>query len=343
MYAIDPPPTSVSVELENSILKVLAWFDLFHYPLPAGEILFFLDRMISPEELKIPLQQLVNDKMIFLHEGYYSLENRPDLVIRRTRGNERARHMLRTAHRIGRLLYHFPFVRGIFISGSLSKNFADEKADIDFFIVTRANRLWIARTAMHLFKKLTYLWGGQHWFCMNYYIDEDALQIREQNYFTAIELITLMPICGDGAIGNLFNENNWATKYFPRYAEKTPIHGGAGKKYGVKRLLERVFNNRMGDRLDEYLFKLTSRRWKEKEDKHRLNIKGGRMGLDTGKHFSKPNPSFFHKSILERYEQKLEIVFADRERLQAMRYALPVAGTDAQPLFQVDGPRRAIH
>ncbi|AXY75687.1 hypothetical protein D3H65_17630 [Paraflavitalea soli] len=342
MYAIDPPPTSASVELESSILKVLAWFDLFHYPLPAGEIRFFLDRMISAEELKVSLQQLVNDKMIFLHEDCYSLENDPALVVRRTRGNVRASRMLRTAHRIGRLLYHFPFVRGICISGSLSKNFADEKADIDFFIVTRANRLWIARTAMHLFKKITYLWGGQHWFCMNYYIDEDALEIREQNYFTAIELITLMPVCGERAIGQLLSENNWAARYFPRYTEKKPLHGDATKRYGVKRLLERLFNNRLGDRLDEYLFALTSRRWKQKEEKYRLNIKGERMGLDTGKHFSKPNPSFFHKSILEKYDQKLETVSANRERLQSTHFALPVAGTDAQPMFIVDEPRRAI-
>ena len=58
------------------------------------------------------------------------------------------------------------------MSGSLSKHFADEKSDIDFFIITSANRLWIARTCMHLFKKVSYIAGKQHWFCMNYYVDE---------------------------------------------------------------------------------------------------------------------------------------------------------------------------
>ncbi len=330
MYAIDPPPTSASVELENSILKVLAWFDLFHYPLPQEEILSFLDRKASIEELKRSLQQLVNDKMIFLHQGYYALENKPELVVRRTRGNERARSMLKTAHRVARLLYHFPFVRGICISGSLSKNFADEKSDIDLFIITRGNRLWIARTVMHLFKKLTYLCGRQHWFCMNYYIDDKTLEIREQNFFTAIELITLMPVCGDAAIGQLFRENNWAANYFPHYAEKTPLWEDTGKGYLVKRLLERMFNNRIGERLDDYLLKLTSRRWKQKEDTYRLNIQGRRMGLDTGKHYSKPNPAFFHKSILEQYHQKLQAVFARRAKLQTAQYEFQGAGSGIQ-------------
>jgi len=330
MYAIDPQPTSASIELENSILKVLAWFDLFHYPLPPGEILFFLDRKVSPEELRGSLQQLVNEKMIFLHEGCYSLENKPDLVVRRTGGNERAKHMLQTAQRVARLLYHFPYVRGVCISGSLSKNFADEKADIDLFIITRGNRLWIARTVMHLFKKLTYVCGRQHWFCMNYYIDDEALEIREQNYFTAIELITLMPVCGDAAIGQLFRENNWAANYFPHYTEKTPLREDTGKRYRVKRLLERMFNNRMGDRLDEYLLNLTTHRWKQKEDKYKLNVQGRRMGLDTGKHYSKPNPSFFHKSILEKYQQKLEAVFTRRSKLQTAHYELRSVDSVAQ-------------
>lgn len=330
MYAIDPPPTSESVELENSILKVLAWFDLFHYPLPPGEILNFLDRKVSHDELKGSLQQLVNEKMIFLHEGCYALENKPDLVVRRIKGNERARSMLQTAQKIARLLYHFPYVRGICISGSLSKNFADEKADIDLFIITRGNRLWIARTVMHLFKKLTYLCGRQHWFCMNYYIDDEALEIREQNFFTAIELITLMPVCGDAAIGQLFRENNWAANYFPHYTEKMSLQEGSGKQYRVKHLLERLFNNRMGDRLDEYLLKLTTRRWKQKEDKYRLNIQGRRMGLDTGKHYSKPSPHFFQKSILEKYQQKLEAVFARRVKLQTADYGLQSASSGVQ-------------
>ena len=88
------------------------------------------------------------------------------------------------------MLFQFPFVRGVFISGSLSKRCAAEKEDVDYFIVTSANRLWIARTIMHLYKKLTYLRGRQDRYCMNYFIDEEALEIKEKNIFTAVEMIT---------------------------------------------------------------------------------------------------------------------------------------------------------
>lgn len=302
---------------ENSILKVLAWFDLFNYPLTLAEIHFFLDRPLAQDELKGLLKGLVEEGIVFRPGGFYSLQDDEELAIRRTRGNQRAEQLLVIAHRVSRLLYHFPYVRGIGISGSLSKNFADEKADIDLFIITSSNRLWIARTAMHLLKKLSFLLGRQHWFCMNYYIDEEALLIDEQNIFTATELITLMPVCGNGVISHFFTANNWAKNYYPSYTTKVPFYKDPGKGYWIKRLAEYLFNNRLGDRLDDYLMKVTTRRWKEKEEKHLLNMRGVRMGLSTGKHFSKPKPGFFQKGIFEQYHQKLEAVYAKREKLQA--------------------------
>ncbi len=120
------------------------------------------------------------------------------MVKRRQQGNLRAEQLLPKAMKIGRFLSVFPYVRGIGISGSLSKMYAHEKADFDFFIITKANRLWIARTFMHLFKKLTFLTGKQHYYCMNYYLDEKALKLRDQNIYTAVEAITLIPVSGKG-------------------------------------------------------------------------------------------------------------------------------------------------
>ena len=294
----------------NSILKVLAWFDLFNYPLTEEEILFFLDHKADRHEFTRALEQLVEERMVFRLADYYSLQEDIYLAARRNKGNIHAKHLLSIAHRVARILYYFPFVRGIGISGSLSKSFADEKADIDLFIITSSNRLWIARTAMHFFKKLTYLVGKQHWFCMNYYIDEEALQIKEKNIFTATELITLMPICGNGSVSHFFQANEWAKNYYPSYADRIPLYKDNGKGYWIKKFLEYLLDNRLGNRLDQYLMRVTTRRWKQKEEKHLLNMRGVRMSLSTDRHFSRPNPVYFQRSIMEQYQQKLDAVYA---------------------------------
>ena len=218
--------------------------------------------------------------------------------------NRRAAQLLPKAIRIGRFLYRFPFVKGIGISGSLSKNVADEKADIDFFIITKANRLWICRTLMHLFKKLTFLAGRQHFYCMNYYIDEEALLLHEQNIFTAIEIRTLLPVSGEAAFRQFFSVNQWVNNWLPCHPLR-PTAAEQTRESTGKRFIEWIGDNRMIDRIDNYLMQITGRRWQRKEKRGKRNKKGQRMGLATGKHFARSNPGGLKEKILSRYEEKL--------------------------------------
>lgn len=292
--------------LQSSILKVLAYFDLFNYPVSAEEILFFLDQEVPASELNEVLEALTAGKYLFRLGTFYSLRNDPQVAARRIKGNKHAAELLVIADRVSRFLYQFPYVRGVGISGSLSKHYADENADIDYFIITRSNRLWIARSFMHLFKKWSFLTGKQHWYCMNYYVDEEALEIEEKNIFTATELITLLPACGNGGLVKFFDANDWATDYFPHYRQRkreAPVYPPPSL---LKRALEKIFDNRAGDRLDDFLRRLTSQRWKNKEERGVLNDKGNRMSLKTSKHFSRPNPEVFQQKILDIYSDRLK-------------------------------------
>lgn len=293
-----------AADTEKSILKVLVYFDIFEYPLTLKEIKDFLDKEINDEELKLTLEKLIQAGYIWLHDSLYSLQNNYALVDRRRNGNRKANQLLAKANEITKLLYNFPYVRAVAISGSLSKNFADENADIDYFIITKANRLWIARTLMHLFKKLPFLKGRKQFYCMNYYVDEVQLQIEEKNIYTATELVTLIPMAGNGSMKKFFESNLWALSYFPnKYIPD--LKNIFAKANWVKKTGEFVFNNRWGNCLDNYLMKLTTRRWKIKEVEKRLNTKGERMGLKTSKHCSKPTPIFFHDSFLKKYEKRM--------------------------------------
>jgi hypothetical protein len=293
------------VQHEQSIIKALAYFDIFSYPLTLDEIHHFLDQTVSRDDVLLTLQQLVDDNRVFRMGSFYSLQQDLSLRARRTNGNHKAGILLTTGYKVGGFLYQFPFVRGIGISGSLSKNYADQNTDIDFFIITRANRLWLARTLMHLFKKLTFITGHQHLYCMNYYIDEEALCIDEQNIFTATELITLKPVCGNGTMDRFYDQNNWAGNYFPNQPvnKESIVLAKSGR---FKRTVEWLLDNKIGNSLDNWLMRVTTRRWLKKEQLQKTNSHGIRMGLHTGKHFSKPNPEFFQRKVLDALNKKLQ-------------------------------------
>lgn len=293
-------------KLNHSIIKVLVYFDIFNYPLSKDEIYYFLDHKADKGDVVVVLNELVLMGRVFRCGEFYSLQDNTALRERRLKGNANAQSMLVIAHKVSAFLSGFPYVRGIGISGSLSKNFADENADIDFFVITKANRLWIARSFMHFFKKLTFLTGRQHWYCMNYYVDEEALRIEEQNIFTATELITLMPEWGNGTMDKFFSANDWATVYYPNFAAGKRNASRKVKSSWMKRVVEWMFDNKLGDMLDKYLMNLTTKRWNKKEEKHRLNMKGKRMGIKSGKHYFKPNPTYFQQKVLQRFNQKLD-------------------------------------
>jgi len=291
-------------EIEENILATLAYFDLFSYPLNRGEIYLFLPVKSDMDSFNRGLNNLVNERHIFRFEKFYSLKNDHYLIERRLKGNKRADELMLIAEKVANILIRFPYVRGIGISGSLSKNFADENADIDMFIITAKNRLWIARTIMHGFKKLSYLLGKQHYFCMNYYIDEQDLSIPEKNIYTATEVVTLIPLQGDIQFVDFFTANAWSRDFLPNNIMRIS-KAKAEPKPWFKTGVEALFNNIPGNWIDDKLCQITSSRWLKKTQSKKRNIKGQVMAMNTGKHFAKPDPEDFQKNLITRYRLKI--------------------------------------
>jgi len=250
------------------------------------------------------MQSLIDDKLIFSLDEFYSLHNDRTLASRRRLGNSLATEQMKIAHRAAMILSGFPYVKGLAISGSLSKNYSTKKTDIDFFIITASNRLWIARTLMHLYKKFTFIIGRQHWFCMNYYVDEAGLEIEEKNIYTAIEIATLLPMRGGESLSNFMLANAWTKKYLPVY-QKTEGDVPEPKKVFFARLIEKICNGRMGEWLDNKFMRITDKRWQKKVRQNKKNDKGFSIGMMVDKHFSKPNPVFFQDKILDLYAEKI--------------------------------------
>lgn len=299
-------------ETAQNILKTLGYFDLFRYPLTSRELYHFNQGAVTEELIARELDLLVAAGKVFRIGEFYSLQNDVQLAVRRKCGNELASSQLKTAQQVARFLAGFPYVKAIAVSGSLSKNFATDKTDIDFFIITSANRLWIARTCMHLYKKLTFLRGRQNWFCMNYYVDEAAMEIEEKNIFTAVEIVTLLPMHGRESLDSFMKSNQWTNSYFPL----KPFGNTAGedvRRGFLCRLIENIFSGRLGDWADTRLMNITAGRWQRKVKNQELNKRGGLMGMRVDRHFSKPDPKNFQDKVVKAYREKVEAMLQQKK------------------------------
>jgi predicted nucleotidyltransferase len=299
-------------EIKENILTTLAYFDLFSYPLTRGEIYMFLQNKYEYDAFDDSLRCLLDSRFIHKFDAFYTLKNDQYLIVRRNEGNLKATELIKIAKKVADILIRFPYVRGIAISGSLSKNYADEYSDIDLFIITTKNRLWIARTIMHCFKKLTFLVRKEDYFCMNYYIDEQQLEIPEKNIYTAIEIGTLIPLQGDAVFEKFYAANAWTRAYLPnknmRVSSAKPI-----KMSFLKNIAELLLNNAVGNIIDNILMKVTASRWLKKTSLKKLNSHGAVMAMKTSKYFSKPDPENFQSKLLTKYEGKISQVLRQYE------------------------------
>jgi len=291
--------------LRQNIVNVLAYFDIFKYPLSRDDIRNFIAGRYSRQLIDEQLLVLTEKKIIYRLGDFFALEDNMQLAARRRSGNKKAITEFTKAAAAARILFKFPFVDGLALSGSLSKNFADNNTDIDFFIITRPGRLWIARTLMHIFYKLAAVTGSQRMFCMNYYIDAAALEIPEQNIFTAMEIATLVPMQGNDCIKKFAAENEWVKKYFP-LAETKSMNTVPAKKVMLRKFSEWILGGKPGNSIDNWLFRLTSRHWQKKEHQRKVNAKGISIGMLAGKHFAKPDPKNFQVKVLNQYESKVQ-------------------------------------
>lgn len=208
----------------DHILNTLNYFDVFNHPLKLDEIYSFLPIDIAKKELIDILTFLVYSGDVYQYEDYFSLNNSALDVYNRKILNNSAEMQMPIAKEKGNLILSFPYIKAVFISGSLSKGVFDESVDddIDFFIITQKNRLWLAKFLLK-FYKLIYLNNSKKYFCINYFISENKLKLTDENRFVATELATLIPIGDSKYLDKLVSNNKWIYTFLPNIELQKPI------------------------------------------------------------------------------------------------------------------------
>ena len=296
--------TRENIALQQSIMRTLLYFDLFRYPLKPDEIFKFLgSNGIAPTDLAEPLNDLVQKGHVFHHSGFYFTQEGKDLVERRSAGNLTAKRMTSFANRRGKFIGRFPFVRGVLASGSFSKGYMDKDSDLDFFIITAPGRLWVARMLIALYKRIV-LFNSHKYFCCNYFIASDNLEIEEKNLFTATELATLIPLYGTSYYRQLMLENQWVKEFFPNFrpADAQPVPEPGSMM--LKSLFERLLRGSFGDRLSRKCQQLTLQRWKRLYSRQYPAVDFS-IAFKSTSSVSKNHPNHFQRRVLERYDEKL--------------------------------------
>ncbi len=288
----------------SDAVKALLYFDIFNYPLKLDEIRQSSQlNGTSDEALVNELKALEEQGCLYRFGAYYAMQNDAALVQKRELGNVRADQLMRKAYKMSRFIARFPYVRGVLLSGSISKGYIDDDGDIDYFIITEPGRLWLARTCLIAFKKI-FLFNSRKYFCVNYFVDTNHLDIEEKNLFTAMELVTLMPTYGKDYYEQFYHCNQWAKAYYPNFPMRDANDVQVHKAGIIKRFQEWMLNNKLGNALDRYFMKVTVNHWKRKFES--FDASQFDVAMKSRRYVSKHHPQNFQKKVIDRYQEKID-------------------------------------
>ncbi len=300
----DPPPSTTSdTHRRRAILRNLIYYDLFRFPLRTEELYRFSEVCWpNREELDTEVVSLVDHGLV-VRDGPWIHLGDSTLVEERIEAEARAVRVMPRALRRSRLIARFPFVRGVALSGTISKGVFARGDDIDFFLITAPERLWICRVLLMTFKK-AFLLNSRRTFCINYLVTEDHLEVPDHNLFTATEIAWLMPTINPGLFDR-FNENNaWVKDFLPQWKPATSPHGDTLPHFAPARAAEAFLSGPRGDSLDNRCYALVERHNRRRYDQ--IEPAEFELAMRTAKNVSKHHPQSLQARILERFEESVQ-------------------------------------
>lgn len=250
--------------LAKSILTTAIYFDLFEYPLTVEQLYCYLPQnTVTVDDVHKTAASLVSNRLLQKESHYYFLPYRNKTIVHRRIDEEhRAAKKIKYARIAASVIKRFPFVRAVFLTGSLSKNIFSPSADVDFMIVTSPGRLWICKAVLTAFRKI-FLFGSKKYFCTNYYVTENHLQLHQRNYYTAIEVITTKAIWNAEALMEFQKVNQWTKQFLPNANVQTDIslQISSGRSI-IQKIIEPAMNIFPLEHVDSFLMNTFRRRWK---------------------------------------------------------------------------------
>ena len=214
--------------MNKAILKTLAYFNIFDYPLTLVEVWKWLyGYKVSINEVREALDSLsdrVGEK-----NGFYFLKSREEIIATRLKRYSIAEDKYNKAKSIIKVLSKIPFIKMIAVCNTLAYSNTDIKGDIDLFIIAKKNRLWLTRLLVVgwlKFKNQRPIPGNKkdaidtNFFLSETDLNVDYLGIRSNDQDNNLSLVywldQLVPIYDrDNTYNRFMDANSWLKEYLP--------------------------------------------------------------------------------------------------------------------------------
>jgi hypothetical protein len=209
----------------QAVISTLAFFALYELPLSARRVHeLLLGQIATLAEVEQTLAQLVLENKIIQAGSLYSTK-----AWNQTTYHANQAELMKKWAKIDRYfnwLAILPFVRNISVINSLALGTADADSDIDFFVITKSNRLYFVRSMVIVLFRLLGVYKTRQKikdkFCFGFFVTPkflnfETLMLKPQDPYFLFWLASLRPVLGGQYYWQLMQENQWLNEYFPNF------------------------------------------------------------------------------------------------------------------------------
>lgn len=307
--------------IEDAILATLAYYDGLDYPLSAFELYRYLINpgrlkpyiesleAITPKDVYEAIEELLGRGAIMQENGFYFLKGRAGLSALRLEREKISAQKWRRCLNRAYWLQIVPWIRGMFVSGSLALGTTSSESDFDVLVLVKSGRLYLARLFLSGIASLIgarrtrYETVAPDKFCFNHYLTTSTLNIKHESLYNAQTYAHLAPMAISPALtGRFFADNLWINKFVYNFTphqqtiRRTVRPSGFLK--GITQTVEFIGQGRIGDILESW-----SRRYQQKRiaANPATRAPGGRViYTDSELEF---HPHSFERVILNHYNE----------------------------------------
>ena len=236
--------------LQKAVLATIIYHDIFNYPLRSKEVFkYLIENKSKIKSVENTIRILINKKFISSNAKYLYLKNKSSLVQLRAKREKYSQEKLNKAHFYAKILHFVPTIKCVCITGALAMNNCTKYDDIDLFIISQKKTLWttrfIANILLFPYKRSPKGKNINNKACLNIFIDESDLKIKDQNLYSAHEICQMILLWDNkNSYIKFINTNNWVKIFLPNWnPQKRGVSKSKRFDISIPILLENILKN----------------------------------------------------------------------------------------------------
>lgn len=214
---------------DKAILTTLAYRSVFKSGLSFHQLATYLisDEKIDFDLYKKRLNNLIKSKKVGMKKNAYFLVGEKPLSWPKRSKNSKE-HLEYMEHALKKL-ERVKWIKMLAITGSVAAHNAKKEDDVDIFVITEKNRLWLTRLFVVLLLKAMNLYRtdshSSKKLCPNIFVDESSMEWEKskRSVYVAHEILMMHPIINkDDTYFKFVKKNDWVFDYFSNYNMHLP-------------------------------------------------------------------------------------------------------------------------